>query len=423
MKILIVTYYWPPSGGAGVQRWLKFSKYLPDLGWEPIILTVDPAYATYPATDTSLEKETDPSLKVIKTKAVNYFAIKGSTRQANDMPSTMGKPSRSQSFGRLLARFIRGNFFIPDPRRGWNRFAVKEAYRLIREFDIKYLVTTSPPHSTQLVGLKIKRKFPDIRWIADLRDPWTDIYYYNQFYPSPISRLIDRRYEKLTFKKANLITTAGNHVLPGKIIEYNLDPDKIKVVLNGFDDEDFKGLKPEHGGVCTITYVGSISESYPVRGFIKAINLLEQSGIRVIVKFVGFTHDQVKMKFLGNLQTDSLVYLPYLDHKDAIREMMNSSLLMLIIPDHTENRNIIPGKLFEYLGTGNPILCIGPEGSDVQKILLETGAGNSFDGENPEEIAEYIMANMKSPWEYEHPANYTRKSLAEKFAAYLNSLD
>jgi hypothetical protein len=181
-KVLIITYYWPPSGGAGVQRWLKFAKYLPEYGWEPIILTIDPAYAAYPVTDDSLISEIPSTVKVFTTPAVDYFSIY--KKDKSRIPTAGFANSRENTVKDKILRFIRGNFFIPDPRKGWNGFAFKKACEIIETEGIKHVITTSPPHSTQLIGTKIKRKYPEIKWIADLRDPWTDIYYYDQFYPT-----------------------------------------------------------------------------------------------------------------------------------------------------------------------------------------------------------------------------------------------
>jgi len=194
-KVLIVTYYWPPGSGAGVQRWLKFSKYLPQYGWEPFILTVDPQYAAYPSIDSTLEKEIPVNVKVFRTKATDWFRIY--SKNKSKIPTAGFANNYDNSFKGILFRFLRGNLFIPDPRKGWNRFALRKALEIIEKEGITCIVTTSPPHSTQLIGMKLKRRYPGIRWIADLRDPWTDIYYYKKFYPAFFPRMIDSAYEKI----------------------------------------------------------------------------------------------------------------------------------------------------------------------------------------------------------------------------------
>ena len=202
-KVLIITYYWPPGSGAGVQRWLKFSKYLPEFGWKPVILTVDPHYATYPVLDNSLEKDIPKGLKIYKTKSTDWFRLY--KRDKSKIPSAGFASNSDKSLKGLLSRFIRGNFFIPDPRRGWNRHAIKEAVSIILKERISAVISTSPPHSSQLIGLKLKKIFSGIQWIADLRDAWTDIYYYELFYPTFISKMIDRHFEKSVLKNADKI--------------------------------------------------------------------------------------------------------------------------------------------------------------------------------------------------------------------------
>ena len=185
-KALIITYYWPPSGGAGIQRWLKFAKYLPEFGWQPVILTVNEQHAVYPLTDNSLEKEVANNITVYRTAATNWFRFYSSNKAK--VPSAGFASNLNNSIKGKISRFIRGNFFIPDPRRGWNKFAFAKACEIIEKENITTIITTSPPHSTQLIGLKLKKKFKELKWIADLRDPWTDIYYYDMFYPTWIKK-------------------------------------------------------------------------------------------------------------------------------------------------------------------------------------------------------------------------------------------
>jgi glycosyltransferase involved in cell wall biosynthesis len=239
-KVLIVTYYWPPGSGAGVQRWLKFSKYLPSLGWEPVILTVDPGYASYPAIDNTLEKDIPESIKVYKTKATDYFRIY--KKDKSGIPSAGFANSDESGFKAKILRFIRGNFFIPDPRKGWNKFAFRKACEIIEQEKISFVITTSPPHSTQLIGLKLKKKYPAINWIADLRDPWTDIYYYSMFYHTFLARSIDRLLEKKVLLGADRIITVGKslkELFSGKAEGLGR---KIRVITNGFDDDDPRNI-------------------------------------------------------------------------------------------------------------------------------------------------------------------------------------
>ncbi len=239
-KVLIITYYWPPGSGAGVQRWLKFSKYLPAYGWEPVILTIDPGYATYPALDNTLTDEVPPRLKVHKTKATDYFRLY--SRDKKRIPSSGFAIDEGKGLFSWLSKFIRGNFFIPDPRKGWNRYAFMKACELIEKEEIRNVITTSPPHSTQLIGLKLKKKYPDIKWIADLRDPWTDIYYYDRFHPTALSRMVDLNYEKSVLKSTDAIITVGASLKELFASKIHGLREKIEVISNGYDAEDFTDL-------------------------------------------------------------------------------------------------------------------------------------------------------------------------------------
>ena len=175
-KVLIISYYFPPSGGSGVQRWLKFVKYLPEFGYEPIVLTVDPTVASYPQIDATLLQDIPSLVRVERTTTREMLSLYKRVSPTKEIPYGGFANENTQGLFSTISRFIRGNFFLPDPRRGWNKFAYKKACELIEQEQIDTVITTSPPHSTQLIGLKLKKRFPSIQWIADLRDPWRDIF-------------------------------------------------------------------------------------------------------------------------------------------------------------------------------------------------------------------------------------------------------
>jgi glycosyltransferase involved in cell wall biosynthesis len=370
-KVLIVTYYWPPSGGAGVQRWLKFSKYLPQFGWEPVILTVDPEFASYPAIDHSLEHEIPDGIKVYRTKATDWFRIYGKSK----IPSAGFAKNSDDTIRGKISRFIRGNFFIPDPRRGWNKFSFRQACEIIEAENIRFVITTSPPHSTQLIGLKLKKKFPEIKWIADLRDPWTDIYYYSKFYPTLLSRKLDKRYEKSVLKKSDEIITVGKSLKKSFAFADRISENKITVITNGFDESDYEGVKPDRPDKLIITYVGTISESYPVDGLIAALKDLYNKKIEFTIRITGDLSQNIRNLLTSTIPESFVDFTPYLDHTLAVQSIMSSSVVVLIIPDHKSNKGIVTGKLFEYLTSGVPILCLGPADGDAAEIISLAKAG------------------------------------------------
>ena len=422
-KVLIITYYWPPGSGAGVQRWLKFAKYLPESGWEPVILTVDPEYAAYPVTDYSLEGEVSGNLSVYRTRATDWFRIY--KKDKTKIPSAGFAANDSNSIAGKITRFIRGNFFIPDPRKGWNKYALAKASELIKANDIRHIITTSPPHSTQLIGLELKKRHPEIVWIADLRDPWTDIYYYDSFYHTSLARKIDAKYEEKVLKKADRIITVGKSLKNSLCLRVPGIENKIVVITNGYDKEDFTGLPDVVPDIFTISYIGTLSDSYPVSAFIDAINKLDKKGYRIRLRFVGSVSS--RQQNLIRSETGSLMteFIPYVNHKDAVRYMNESSVLLLIIPDHRSNRSIITGKLFEYLASSRPVLCIGPADGDAADILGITGHGKSADYNDTEGISgiieEYCMAGQRTG--LSAPPEFSREKLTEKLASLLHYKD
>lgn len=416
-KVLIITYYWPPSGGAGVQRWLKFAKFLPETGWEPVILTVDPEYAAYPAIDSSLVKELPENISVHRTPATDWFRIYSSDK--SKIPSAGFAANPQNSLKGKISRFIRGNFFIPDPRKGWNKFAFRKACELIEKEKIVTIVTTSPPHSTQLIGLKLKKKYPGIKWIADLRDPWTDIYYYDQFYPTWISRKIDSGYERKVLKKADRIISVGSllkELFAGKLPDIR---NKIDVIPNGYDEADFKNIKPVELSYFTITYVGTLSEKYPLSGLLDAISELRDNR-NVRLRFVGKYPDNIKEQIKVSGTPERVEFISYAPHNEAISYMVNSSLLLLIIPEAGDNRLIITGKIYEYIAAKRPILCLGPEDGEAANIISKLKNGICLDYSDSEKIKSFITGVMNNPVIMNNdPSEYSRRNLTEKLASIL----
>ncbi len=419
-KVLIITYYWPPGSGAGVQRWLKFTKYLPSTGWEPYVLTVDPGYAAYPATDNSLLKEISADLKVIHTKATDWFRIY--SRDKSKIPSAGFANNDNNTLRGRVLRFIRGNFFIPDPRKGWNKYAFREACRLIESVGIKKIITTSPPHSTQLIGLELKKRYPQITWIADLRDPWTEIYYYGNFYHTLPARKIDENLERSVLKNADRIITVGNSLKKSFAARLKGIEEKIEVITNGYDIDDFTGVVAGEPSGFTISYIGTLSDAYPIEGFLNAADNLAGKGFSIRLRFIGSVSAAQKNLILSKNENLLIEFVPYVNHEEAIKFMMSSSLLLLVIPDHRSSKSIITGKLFEYLASARSILCIGPADGDAADILAGTGHGKCAapgDVKGMIQIIEefYTSATEKS---MTPPPEFSRKYLTGKLATLLD---
>lgn len=426
-KILVVTYYWPPSGGAGVQRWLKFVKYLPQFGYEPVVLTVREDYASYAQKDQSLIKEVDPDIQVIRTPSFEPYNLYLKISGKKEIPFGGFSNEGSVTLMQRIFRFIRGNLFIPDPRKGWNRYALKEAKKVIQQEKIDTVITTGPPHSTHLIGYKLK-KSAGIRWIADFRDPWTDIYYYKDLSLTCLAKWYDRKLEKKVLHSCDKLITVGyelKNLLESKSVE--LRNNKIRVIPNGFDEQDFQNPGNVQSEKFIITYSGTISSYYKIDGFVSALTELpEEVRQKIFIRFVGNV-SPVVLDLLNKAGLTSQVELTgYVPHNESINYLFQAGILLLLIPDVKDNKGILTGKFFEYLATGKPILAIGPTDGDVARILNETGAGFIYSYNDASSIKNCIQDVFKERGKKygskEEIEKYSRRSLTGVLAGIIDNI-
>ncbi len=425
-KVLIITYYWPPSGGPGVQRWLKFVKYLSYFNIEPIVLTVNPKKASFQIIDKTLEKEIPDNIKIYYTNTREPFNIYKKIAQKKEIPvsgfANEGKPS----FLQKIFRFIRGNFFIPDPRKGWNKFAYKKAVEIIKKNNIDTVITTSPPHSTQLIGLKLK-KILKIKWIADLRDPWTDIYFYNELYHTKIAAKIDKKLEQKVLLTADKVIVVSNDIkqMFCKKINNNC-ANKIKIIPNGYDQTDFDNKIISDNKYFNITYTGTISDKYDITSLITALKNISQK-YNFTMRIVGNVAEHVKEKLIKSDFSDKIEFLNYQPHIKSIEYLKKSTILLLVIPKIENNKGILTGKLFEYLATKKPIINIGPVNGDAAKIINECNAGKTFDYSDYKGITDFLINyinkfnnNDKIDVDNDISKKYSRKNLTNELSKIIN---
>lgn len=424
-KVLIITYYWPPSGGGGVQRWVKFVKYLPKFNIEPIVLTVNPEDASYAVIDTSLANEIPHDLSIFKTKSREPFSFYKNLTSKKEIPFGGFANEENPGILQKFSRFVRGNFFIPDARIGWNYFAYKQAKKLIHKYNIKTVITSSPPHSTQLIGLKLKKNF-DLHWIADLRDPWTDIYYYNQMYHSPIAKLQDMKKELAVLQNADTIIVVSKSIkeLFESKIKMN-EREKINIISNGFDESDFQKSVVNKNSKFIITYTGTLADNYHIDGFLNAlIRFVKKHGdAKIQLQFVG----RVSGKYLDIIENSEMksicTFKGHVDHNTSISYLQNANALFLAIPDVLQNEGILTGKLFEYLAARKPIIGVGPVNGDASVIIEECSAGRMFSYSDIDSMSKYINDLFLKWLESEETVpksevynNYSRENLTEKLA-------
>jgi glycosyltransferase involved in cell wall biosynthesis len=426
-RVLIVTYYWPPSGGAGVQRWLKFAKYLPLFGWEPVILTVDPEKASYPQKDYSLSADVAPTTMVYHTSTFEWYSLYQKLSSKGEIPYGGFANEDNPGLFKKISRFVRGNLFIPDPRKGWNRYALKKAAELISELNIQAVITTGTPHSSHLIGLALKQRFA-LPWIADFRDPWIDAYYYDMFYQTRFARWIDRRLENKVLKKSDLITTVSRGL---KTIfsdkaqgQYQ---QKIRILTNGFDPDDFLIDTKEQNPGFTIVYAGTMTPAYRISSFLAAIQRIIVDIPEVRVHFYGKISEEILLDIKRREIDNCILYKGYIPHKELYKVYQQADMLLLVIPDFLRNEGIVTGKIFEYLAANTPILVIGPEQCDAATIVSETSSGLSHTYDNTKGIEQAVRSfvqHKKDGIAFRDSSMiqmYSRKEISRNLAELLDS--
>lgn len=421
-NILIITYYWPPSGGPGVQRWVKFVKYLSRLGYNSFVLTVDPNFATYPQIDETLKNDIPDDAKVFYTKAWDPFTMYKKVSSNKEVPYGGFANTKKLDFKEKVLRFIRGNFFLPDPRRGWNKYAIEKAKEIIKAYSITTLITTSPPHSTQLIGLELKKQ-TDITWISDLRDPWTDLFYNNLLYQTRMAIAINKKLERKVLERADKVITVSEDVARLLCEKSQRVSEKIAIIPNGYDPDDFSSPRQiRKKDTFYISYVGTISNDYPIDGFCEAMKLLDEKiKSRIIIRFVGKLAPEHFGKLVKAGLKENIEEIGYVEHKLAIDYMHSSDILLLVIPNINNNKGILTGKIFEYLASNTPILLLGPENGDAAKIIEDSNAGFVSSYMNITRIKHIIMklysGDLNTIKKQQYANNsliYSREKLTEK---------
>jgi len=431
-KVLVITYYWPPSGGAGVQRALKFVKYLPEFGIEPVVLTVDENKAFYPFTDHSLLKDISPGLKVFKTQKEEMLRKFSRLFPKIEVPHSGFANHNKKTFLSKIMRFVRGNMLIPDARVGWVNVAYKAAEKILQEEDIDTYFITSPPHSSQLIGLKLKKRFPDKKWIADFRDPWTDIYFYKDMLHTPIAKKIDAGYERRVLESADKVLVVNNGVKKTFSERLGNQKDKIHLIPNGFDTVDFDipSTPPSHEFL--ITYAGTLADIYNPEVVFQVLRSLVNKYVDICpirLLFVGKIADDIKKMPQKYGVGEQVSYIDYVPHAEIVQYLRNTTCLLLVIPQAGDEVGIIPGKIFEYLATRKPVWAIGPNGGDVQDILESSQAGKVFEREKVAEMIAYLDGLVQQ-WLTEPNLDihsdtidhFSRRNLADQLSQIIHAL-
>lgn len=417
-KVLVICYYWPPAGGPGVQRWLKFVKYLPDFDIEPIVY--GPENPSYPITDTELLHEVPEDVQILKRPIREPYGIAGmlSRKHTKAISSGLVPHQKKQNLLQKLLLYVRGNYFVPDARIGWVKPSVAYLKGVIATQDIRTIITTGPPHSMHLIGLGIKKKLPAIHWIADFRDPWTTIGYHDQLKMTPKTKEKHKSMESEVLQTANEIVVTS----PRTKLEFsNLTKQPITVITNGYDIAENQNIKLNKK--FTLSHIGSLlSDRNP--------DIL-WSAIATIISTNRAFRDSFRLSLSGRVSETVLERIAfygledyvqlegYVSHRKAIQLQREANVLLLIeINSHT-TKAIIPGKLYEYLAARRPILAIGPEGSDIEAIIDNTDSGSYHNYKEEEAIRKAILShftrfmNKSEELQSGDISKYHRKTLTE----------
>ena len=422
-KILIITYYWPPAGGPGVQRWLKFVKYLPDFGIQPIVYI--PENPSYPIIDENLVSEVSKEAIILRNKIVEPYqwATFFSKNKTKKISSGIIPNKKKQTFLDQFLLWIRGNIFIPDARFLWIKPSVNYLEKYISENEITTIITTGPPHSLHLIGFELKKK-TKVKWVADFRDPWTTIGYHKEL---KLSKFASNKHKQLEFKvlnRADLILVTS----PSTRAEFmRITSKQIEVITNGYDDEKIGNQIVDKK--FTLAHIGSfLSERNPRILWESISELIRENPLfasHFQLKLIGAVSQEV-LDSIALFQLQNYVLnLGYVSHDEAVKQQRKSQVLLLIEIDSEDTKSIIPGKLFEYLVSERPIIGIGPKEADFAEIILDTNTGVFTDYSEKEKLKNnisnfftlYLEGNLKSNGV--GLQKYSRKNLTEKLAHLL----
>lgn len=429
-KVLIITYYWPPTGGAGVQRWLKFSKYFRQFNWEPIIYT--PSNPDFPINDETLLKDVLPNLEILKTQINEpydvYRKIMGKKKTDTVNQGFLSESKENKVLQKMMI-WVRGNFFIPDARKFWIKPSVSYLSDYLKKHKIDAIISTGPPHSMHLIALGLKQQF-NIPWIADFRDPWTQIDFYNQLQLTKWADRTHKKLEKSVLKSANKVVTVSGHWAEDLklLCDRNID-----VITNGFDADDFTSTEDTNlmPGFL-FHHIGALNKDRNPHTLWKVLgDLCKENN--------AFKRD-LKLKFTG--KTDAAVFeslkehgifenaekTDYMAHSEVVKLLLKSPVLLLPLNDTPNILGIVPGKLFEYLAAKRPIFAIGNVEGDTAKIIADAHAGTMVGFKDEEHTKKHVLELYeqfnKQTLQIDSTSieKYSRRSCAESYTTLLNEI-
>jgi glycosyltransferase involved in cell wall biosynthesis len=415
-KALIITYYWSPAGGSGVQRWLYFVKYLREFGIEPIVFTVE--NPQYPIEDKSLEKHIPEDIEIIRQK------IWEPTQKGKSAKVSSGFLPEKPTFSQRIKNYIRANYFFPDAKMFWINPSVKKLEKYLKNNPVDWLISTGPPHTTHIIAKKLKVK-TGIPWLADFRDPWTDIDYLHHFPLTQKSLNKHKKLEQSVLQQADIVTV----VSPSMQEKYKLHNEETYVITNGYDEIDIEKI-PQLDTAFTITHIGLLNaDRNPIKFWEVLAELVkynEELEYALIINLVGAVADEVKEKIRALNLERFVNYTQYVPSHAATYMQLKSQILLLLVNQVPSAKSIVTGKVFEYLRAHRPILAMAPVDGDLAQIIYETNSGKVVDFNNKESLKELILSYFeqyqkgKLNVDSRNIEQYHRKNLTAQLVKILN---
>jgi hypothetical protein len=433
-KVLILTYYWPPSGGAGVQRWLKFVKYMREFGFEPIVYTAE--NGEMPVIDESLEKDVPKDTIVLKTpiwEPYSFYKRFIGRKKDDKINASFLNENKKTGLTEKISVWIRGNFFIPDARKYWIKPSINFLDDYIKKNKIDLVISSGPPHTMHLIALGLKQNNAGLKWIADFRDPWTNIDFYEKLMLTKWADNKHHKQELSVLRNANLILSVGQTMSNEFLNMYKnsggKDLNKFKVITNGFDDDDLKLGTIIKDTKFSIAHIGTLVKDRNPQVLWKVLRKIvlenekfkEQLEIKLVGKIDFFVKEQIELNGL----TQFVKKIEYLPHDKVIEEQQKSKLLLLLVNNTKNAKGILTGKFFEYMSAKVPVLAIGPTDGDLADIINKTNTGliSGFDDEQTLEknILDYFNGKV-SDRDEEQVNKYSRRALTRTLCELLKNL-
>ncbi|MEO1262874.1 MAG: glycosyltransferase [Bacteroidota bacterium] len=429
-RVLIISYYWPPSGGAGVQRWLKFAKYLPQFGYTPVVYT--PSNPHYPMLDETLAEDIPSEVEIVKHPIwepysfyKKWMGMKKGERVQHGFIAEKGQSAWKQK----LSTWVRGNFFIPDARKFWVGPSIKFLDNYLKNNPVDAVVSTGPPHSMHLIGLGVKAK-TDLPWLADFRDPWTEIDFYEQLMLTKWADATHRRLEAKVLKSADKVVTIGWH--GGKRLEL-LGAENVDIITNGFDEDDVpQTIDYEANEHFELMHIGSLNKDRNPHDLWAALKVLVRENAALAKKLritlIGKLDSQVLQSVEEHGLAEYLNKIPYLPHAEIFPKLQSASVLVLALNDVPSIEGIVTGKIFEYLAARRPIICIGSSTGDAAKIVAGAEAGQSVNFGEQEKLKKVVSGYFEKylsdglQFDSGKIQQYSRKSLTADLVSHLDGL-